>query len=65
MACAIQMSSIQSVWIRDHMGHTIVQGYMANSCVALLFVRYVPEHGTRVDTEMTRSDRTTRPPRIR
>ena len=28
MACAIQMSSIQSVWIRDHMGHTIVHGYL-------------------------------------
>jgi hypothetical protein len=28
MACAIQMSSIRSVWIRDHMGHTIVHGYL-------------------------------------
>jgi hypothetical protein len=28
MACAIPMSSIRSVWIRDPMGHTIVHGYL-------------------------------------
>jgi hypothetical protein len=28
MACAIPMSSIKGVWIRDHNGHTIMHGYL-------------------------------------
>ncbi len=28
MACALHLSSIQGVWIRDHTGHTVMHGYV-------------------------------------
>jgi len=28
MACALKMSRIRSVWVRDHMGHVVMYGYL-------------------------------------